>query len=165
MKNDTRHTTDVISASLIMIGMLAGGALLHQAAISEAWIPPVYAEDEEDEEDEDEDEDEGEDEDDEKESKKSETKNIPTYEAVLVTKIITTLDPAFTTDRDGDSLVDGLDPHPTTHEREFFTDDDDDSVPNAFDMHIDEDDFAYYEEENDENGDGILDSYELMAER
>lgn len=95
----------------------------------------------------------------------SKIKNVPIYKTVLVTKIITTLDPIFTTDQDGDSLVDGLDPHPTMHEREYFTDDDDDGVPNVFDKYRDDDDFAYYEEENDENGDGILDSYEFMGER
>jgi hypothetical protein len=93
------------------------------------------------------------------------TKSTPIYKTIFVTKIITTLDPIFKTDKDGDNLVDGLDPHPAVPEREYFTDDDDDSIPNAFDKYPNDDDFAYYEGEKDENGDGILDSYEFMAER
>jgi hypothetical protein len=93
------------------------------------------------------------------------TKIGPIYETIFVTKVITTIDQIFKTDEDGDGLVDGLDPHPTVHEREYFTDDDDDGIPNAFDMYRGDDDFAYYEGEKDENEDGILDSYEFMAER
>lgn len=87
----------------------------------------------------------------------------PVYETVLVEKIITTLDPIFTTDTDKDGIVDGLDPHPTVPEKEYFTDDDNDGVANAFDMHEGEDDFAYYEQENDTNENGILDSYETFS--
>lgn len=126
----------------------------------------AYADDEEDEEDEDEDE--GEDDEGEynaPSTKTTKVKNTPTYKTVLVTKVVTTLDPVFTTDQDGDRIVDGLDPHPRVHEREYFTDIDDDGIANAFDKHSGEDDFAYYEQENDENENGILDSYELMASR
>jgi hypothetical protein len=90
------------------------------------------------------------------------TKSTPTYKTVLVEKVITTLDPIFTSDQDQDGIVDGLDPHPTVHEREYFTDEDNDGIANAFDMHQGEDDFTFYEQENDANGNGILDSYESL---
>lgn len=126
---------------------------------------PVYAAEEEEEEEwEYENEEEEEDEESSSQTLKK-TKSTPIYKTILVTKVITTLDPIFETDKDADGLVDGLDPHPAMHEREYFTDDDDDSIPNAFDKYKDDDDFVYYEGEKDENEDGILDSYEFMAER
>lgn len=91
------------------------------------------------------------------------TKSTPTYKTVYVTKVITTLDPKFTTDTDKDGIVDGLDPHPTIPESEFFTDDDNDGVPNAFDLHPGEDDYAYFEQDQDANGNGILDSFESLG--
>lgn len=161
MEKSIRYTMNRI-ATFFLMAIFAAGGVFGQTAPAEALISPVYAEDEDEEEDEEEEEDEDEYED---EPKSSKTKNIPTYETVLVTKTITTLDPIFTTDQDKDLLVDGLDPHPTVHEQEYFTDDDGDSVPDAFDMHPGDDDFSYYEGENDENGNGILDSYEPMEER
>lgn len=146
---------------------VAGWTKKYFVTASGHLIFSVYAkEDEEDEEREDEeDEYKEEDESEESTSQTVKTKSTPIYKTIFVTKIITTLDPIFKTDKDGDNLVDGLDPHPAVHEREYFTDDDDDSIPNAFDKYPDDDDFAYYEEEKDENRDGILDSYEFMAGR
>lgn len=166
MEKSIQYTMHRI-ATFFLMGIFVAGGAFWQTVSSEVFISPVYAEDEdEDEEEEEEDEDEGEDEDEyEDASKSSKTKNVPIYETVLVTKTITTLDPIFMTDQDGDLLVDGLDPHPTVHEREYFTDDDGDSAPNAFDMHPGDDDFSYYEGENDENRNGILDSYEPLEER
>lgn len=150
-----------IVTALFVMGIFIGGGVFSHAAPTGVLIPLAYAEDD----------DEAEYEDEEGTNEVTspqpipEVKIVPTYETVLVTKIITTLDPIFTTDQDRDQLVDGLDPHPTIHEREYFTDDDDDSVPNAFDRYPDDDDFVYYEEESDENENGILDSYEAVEER
>jgi hypothetical protein len=169
MKNNMPKITYGLAIFIFVTTMVLGGMMHRFAVISQSLVSPVYAEDEgeekyEGEEDEDE-EDEDENKDQSPQTSTSKIKSVPIYKTVLVTKIITILDPIFTTDQDGDNLVDGLDPHPTMHEREYFTDDDDDGVSNAFDRYRDEDDFDYYEQENDENGDGILDSYEFMGER
>ncbi|MFZ2299723.1 MAG: hypothetical protein WAW00_01140 [Candidatus Moraniibacteriota bacterium] len=160
----SRAFRTILSLSVAMI-FSSGGffSAVHQWP---AFIAPAYAEDDEEEDEhEDEEDEEDEHEDDEEPAKTSKVKSAPIYETVFVTKVITTLDPIYATDQDGDKLVDGLDPHPAVPEQEYFTDDDDDSVPNAFDRHPGDDDFAYYEEESDENGDGLLDSYALMGER
>lgn len=148
------------------VAIISWNSVLHQALRGESFVTVAHAEDDEDEYEND----------DNYSSntqpsvtpsstKTTKVKSVPAYKTVLVTKVITTLDPKFTTDRDGDGIVDGFDPHPSVHEREYFTDADDDGVANAFDEHSGEDDYAYYEQENDENQNGILDSYELMASR
>lgn len=119
-------------------------------------------EDEDEEEDEDEDEDEEEDEDD---DKKKETVEVTRYEVRQVVRTVVVLAPEYETDTDGDLLVDGIDPDPKVHQREYFTDTDGDGIPNVFDRHHGEDDFAYYDGEEDADSDGLLDSYERLAER
>lgn len=87
------------------------------------------------------------------------TQDVVEYRAV--TKTVTVTDEAYTTDSDGDLLMDAIDPNPSVRQSEYFTDIDKDSVPNAFDKHHDEDDFAFFDDvETDENNDGILDSYQ-----
>lgn len=166
MKNVFRKITYGFAIFIFVTAMAMGGTIAYFRVVSRSLISSVYAEDDGEEKyDEEEEEEYEKGESEEPTSQTVKTKSVPIYKTVLVTKIITTLDPIFTTDQDGDRLVDGLDPHPTVPEREYFTDDDDDGVSNVFDMYRDEDDFAYYEEENDDNGDGILDSYEFMGER
>jgi|GEM_PF-902109 len=166
-KNFRQKTTWLIILLFSGAALFGWNTSLYQALRGAALaIPLAYAKDDDDEDEyEDERDDEGEYEASLTSTKTTKVKTTPTYKTVLVTKVITTLDPKFTTDQDGDRIVDGLDPHPSVDEREYFTDADDDGIANAFDRHPDEDDFAYYEEENDENGDGVLDSYEFMAER
>lgn len=168
MKNVIRKTA--VSFIILFFATniaIVGLTKIYFATVSWHLILSVYAkEDEEEEEREDEEEEYKEESGNEEQSSQTvKTKSAPIYKTVFVTKIITTLDPIFEIDKDGDRLVDGLDPHPAMHEREYFTDDDDDGIPNAFDKYPDDDDFAYYEEEKDDNEDGILDSYEFMAER
>lgn len=160
-----QHSFFRITLALFLAMATFGGGIFFVSPFTQKIIAPVYADDD-DEEDEHEDEDEDEHRSSTKQSSsKISTKSTPIYKTVLVTKVISTLDPAFKTDQDRDGLVDGLDPHPTVHEKEYFTDDDDDSVPNAFDLHPGEDDFVYYEEESDVNSNGIIDSYESLEQR
>ncbi|MDD2766947.1 MAG: hypothetical protein PHH40_04300 [Candidatus Moranbacteria bacterium] len=149
------------SAILLLIGVSFGGPSLSFQSYIKQIVPVAYADDDEDEDEDDDEEDEDEDYEERYEQKVVKVK--PVYKTVYVEKVVITLDPIFTKDTDRDSIVDGLDPHPTISEKEFFTDDDNDGIANAFDTHKDEDDFAYYEQENDENGNGILDSYEIVA--
>lgn len=125
-------------------------------------------EDEEDEEDDEDEEDEEDEEDDEDEDDASDSRSAQSKETVLTTyrlveKTVTVLDEKFRTDTDGDLLVDGLDPHPTVPEKEYFTDDDEDAVPNALDVYPGEDDFFIFEDTDDQDGDGILDSFQVSA--
>ncbi len=120
-------------------------------------VSVVHADD-----DEDEDEDEEEDKDD---DKKKETVEVTRYEVRQVVRTVVVLAPEYETDTDGDLLVDGVDPDPRVHQREYFTDTDDDGIPNVFDRHHGEDDFAYYDGEDDADSNGLLDSYERLAER
>ncbi|MBP7811521.1 MAG: hypothetical protein KA054_01610 [Candidatus Moranbacteria bacterium] len=119
-------------------------------------------EDEEDEED-DEDEEDGDDEDDASDSRLASSKETVLTTYRLVEKTVTVLDEKFRTDTDGDLLVDGLDPHPTVPEKEYFTDDDEDAVPNALDAHPGEDDFFIFEDTDDQDGNGILDAFQILA--
>lgn len=75
-------------------------------------------------------------------------------ETVLVTP------PAYVSDRDGDSLVDALDPNPDIHQKEFFTDDDGDAIANAYDQFPGLDDLVTFADETDDNQNGIIDRYE-----
>jgi hypothetical protein len=125
----------------------------------------AYAEDDEDE-DEDEDEEDEDDDEEEDEDRQESTSNttsstspskartqvITRYEVRKVTRVIEVTPPEYTTDGDGDGLVDALDPHPTIPETRFFTDTDEDSVPDAFDQHPGEDDFLYLETANPKIG-------------
>lgn len=147
--------------ALVFTGSIFGVGVLQQFSGSDRYdlsvVPIVQAEDDE-EEDEEEDED-----DDERSSPSSsttETQVITTYEVRNVEKTISTLDPKFTEDHDGDGLVDGIDPHMTVNEKEFFTDNDGDSVANALDKYPGIDDFFSYTDEDDANENGILDFYE-----
>lgn len=130
-------------------------------------IDTVFADDDDDDKDEDEDDededDEGEDEDDDREERR-ETISVTRYEVRQVSRVVTVLAPEYEKDTDGDLLVDGIDPNPLVHQREYFTDTDSDGVPNVFDRFSGEDDFAYFEED-DADQDGILDTYERLAER
>jgi len=114
---------------------------------------------EEDEDDDDEDEDESED-----REKRKETIPVTRYEVRQVARVVTVLAPEYGRDTDGDLLVDGIDPNPLIHQKEYFTDADDDGIPNVFDRFSGEDDFSYFEED-DADQDGILDTYERLAER
>jgi hypothetical protein len=153
----------ILFATLLLFGVVwtSGGVFSHQVSSRFSLIPVVSAETEDD----------GNEFDDGGVPAVSSTdttssvkvKSTPTYKKVLVTKVITTLDPQFKTDQDKDGIVDGLDPHPTVSETEFFTDDDNDGVANAFDKHPKEDDYAYFEQDQDANGNGVLDSYEAFA--
>lgn len=120
--------------------------------------------DDDDEDDDDDDDDEDEDEDDDRKEERKETISVTRYEVRQVSRIVTVLAPEYGRDTDSDLLVDGIDPNPLVHQREYFTDTDGDGVPNVFDRFSGEDDFAYFEED-DADRDGILDTYERLAER
>lgn len=158
MKENRKQKTAVfLVGTLFLVVFLGWGHSFRQMLHEGSVISPVYAEDDEDERD-----DEGERGTNDSTATTGETtveKAKPVYKTVYVTKVITTLDPKFTRDIDGDGIVDGLDPHPTIPEKDFFTDDDNDGVPNAFDKHKEEDDYAYFEQDDDTNKDGILDSF------
>lgn len=77
-----------------------------------------------------------------------------------VEETVSVTPPAYLSDRDGDSLVDAIDPNPDTHQREFFTDDDGDSIANAYDQFPGFDDLVTFADETDENKNGIIDRYE-----
>lgn len=81
-----------------------------------------------------------------------------TSEPIQQTQQIVT-DPAYTTDTDGDGLVDAIDPNPTIPQPAFFSDSDGDTIPDAFDAHPGEDDLSFVQD-IDKNGNGILDSFE-----
>lgn len=117
---------------------------------SHAFIGIAFAEEEDEDEDDD---------------KKKETVEVTRYEVRQVVRTVVVLAPEYETDTDGDLLVDGIDPDPRVHQREYFTDTDGDGIPNVFDRHHGEDDFAYYDGEEDADSDGLLDSYERLAER
>lgn len=161
MKKNTRRSIVLSSAALLLALVYGTGIFLERMSYGKVFSSVAYAEDDEN--------DEGDTEDRTASSSNttssSSSSETPTYKTVYVEKVITTLDPIYTTDTDKDGLVDGLDPHPTIPESEYFTDTDGDGVPNAFDKHHDEDDFAYFEEETDTNNNGILDSYESSNER
>ncbi|MFZ2187195.1 MAG: hypothetical protein WAV46_01020 [Candidatus Moraniibacteriota bacterium] len=163
MGKNIRQTTSAFSATVLLLALLVSGNISSRHILYDGvTVSVAHAEDDEDEyEGED-----GKDDNDSSSASSSSTtkaKSTPTYKTVLVTKVIMTLDPIFTTDQDQDGIVDGLDPHPAVSEREYFTDDDNDGIANAFDAHQGEDDFTYYEQENDTNGNGILDSYESLG--
>jgi len=123
----------------------------------------ALADDDEEDEEDDEDEEDGDDEDDASDSRSAQSKETVLTTYRLVEKTVTVLDEKFRTDTDGDLLVDGLDPHPTVPEKEYFTDDDEDAVPNALDVYPGEDDFFIFEDTDDQDGDGILDSFQVSA--
>jgi len=159
-KNRKQKTAVFLAVTFFLVVFFGSGNSFRQIMHEDIVISSAHADDE----------DEGDEEDDNftiptasTSSDATTVKTKPTYKTVLVTKVITTLDPMFTTDTDKDDIVDGLDPHPTISEKEFFTDDDDDSITNAFDIHKGEDDFAYYEQDNDTNENGILDSFESLG--
>ena len=142
-----------------LVGRDGGGGYPH--------VGVVLADDDDDEDDEDEDEDEDdedEDDDDDYREEKKETISVTRYEVRQVSRVVTVLAPEYEKDTDGDLLVDGIDPNPLVHQKEYFTDADGDGVPNVFDRFSGEDDFAYFEED-DADQDGILDTYERLAER
>lgn len=148
----------------LLVTFTSWGSAFRQMVYENVMVSSVYAEDdEEDEEDEEDDDNYSATTDTSSSSTSTKTKSTPTYKTVYVTKVITTLDPKFTTDTDKDGIVDGLDPHPTISEIEFFTDDDNDGIPNAFDTHPGEDDYAYFEQDQDANNNGILDSFESLG--
>jgi hypothetical protein len=128
-------------------------------------LTDVYAKSSEEREDEDKEEDDERDEEREDDDKEyyetttTETVLTPTPVTEPVTQYITSVEPGYNTDTDGDQLVDAIDPDPTIPQSEFYTDDDKDSVPNAFDKHKGEDDLSYTDFQ-DLNSNGILDSLE-----
>ncbi len=77
-----------------------------------------------------------------------------------VSQVVMVTPEEYLTDRDGDLLVDALDPNPDVHQRQFFTDDDGDSVANAYDSFPGEDDLVMLGSETDDNRNGIIDRYE-----
>lgn len=84
-----------------------------------------------------------------------------TYTVVEKVSQVVMVTPAeYLSDRDGDLLVDALDPNPDTHQREYFTDSDGDSVANAYDAFPGQDDLVTFGSETDENANGIIDRYE-----
>lgn len=123
----------------------------------------ALADDDEEEDEEDEEEEDGDDEDDASDSRLASSKETVLTTYRLVEKTVTVLDEKFRTDTDGDLLVDGLDPHPTVPEKEYFTDDDEDAVPNALDAHPGEDDFFIFEDTDDQDGNDILDAFQILA--
>ena len=130
------------------------------------YISVVSAEDDEDgEEEEDEEDDEDRDDDQKKGTASTETQYVTVthYEVRYVPRTVVVIPDEYRSDRDGDALVDALDPDPDTHQREYFTDDDNDTDPNVFDRHKDEDDFAYFDSMYDTNDDGIIDDFESLA--
>lgn len=82
------------------------------------------------------------------------------YETRQVEKMVVVTPEEYRTDRDGDELVDAIDPDPAVHQREYFTDTDGDAVPDAFDRHHDEDDLSFFESGGDLDSNGIVDAYE-----
>ncbi|MEP7162422.1 MAG: hypothetical protein ABI747_01520 [Candidatus Moraniibacteriota bacterium] len=93
-----------------------------------------------------------------KKSSKPIIKNIIEYRPV--TKTVSVIEPAFTTDTDSDGLVDGMDPDPQIDQHQYFTDDDSDGMPNVWDQYPNEDDFSYLDEASDVNHNGLIDMYE-----
>ncbi len=159
--------------SLALLGV--GGSIFwypEAQNVADVLSPGVVLADDEDEDDEDEEEsDENEDDendDDEKEGTKISFQEsvVTTYRTTyqLVEKTVTTLDEKFKIDTDGDLLVDGLDPHPTTPESAYFTDDDEDAVSNAWDAYPGKDDFFVFDDEADQDHDGLIDAL-LMETR
>lgn len=153
-----------IDYSLLILMFLLGLSVLGLHQVLKFTEPTrVYAEREDEDEEHEEDEDEDEDEDDHDEDQKIEyvTEEVEVEEPVqnaapVVTKQIA---PGFSTDTDGDGLVDAIDPHPTINEKLFFTDSDGDTVPDALDQHPNEDDYSYMEF-TDSNSNGISDDVE-----
>lgn len=154
-----------IALSLFGFGVLA----IRSAHPSRSfWGGVVWAEDDDNSEEEGEPEPEDGDED---ETPAQKSKGAPATPAVSplrrtvqyqpVTRTVTVTDPGYDTDSDGDELVDALDPDPTRHQKEYFTDSDEDAIADAYDRYPGEDDFAYVEGESDENGNGLIDAYEL----
>ncbi|NTW75519.1 MAG: hypothetical protein HGB34_01325 [Candidatus Moranbacteria bacterium] len=82
------------------------------------------------------------------------------YETRQVEKTVVVTPEEYRTDRDGDGLVDAIDPDPSVHQWEYFTDTDGDAVPDAFDLHHDEDDLSFFENGDDLDSNGIVDAYE-----
>lgn len=122
------------------------------------------ADDDDDDDEDEDDEDDDEDEEEEDREERKETISVTRYEVRQVSRVVTVLAPEYGRDTDGDLLVDGIDPNPLVHQKEYFTDTDGDGVPNVFDRFSGEDDFAYFEED-DADRNGILDTYERLAER
>jgi hypothetical protein len=81
----------------------------------------------------------------------TETKSIPVK--------VVTIAPEYSTDTDGDKLVDAIDPNPDVPQEKYFTDSDSDGVPDAFDQYPDANDF-YITADSDDDGNGISDSIE-----
>lgn len=77
-----------------------------------------------------------------------------------VSQVVMVTPEEYLSDRDGDLLVDALDPNPDVHQREYFTDDDGDSVANAYDSFPGSDDLVMLGSETDDNQNGIVDRYE-----
>jgi hypothetical protein len=157
-----KRNKNILIFFLILISVvLLGVHNLEKKHLQIAQLTRVYAED--DEEDDREREEENDEWDDE-ESTIQQTQSLiaPTItlqpQTYIETKVI---DPAFTTDTDGDKLVDAIDPNPLVPQWEFYTDDDGDSVPNAFDKYLNENDF-FYQQNVDVNANGILDSFENL---
>lgn len=96
--------------------------------------------------------------DDEEKSTETVTRTYTVMEQFEETVLVTP--PAYLSDRDGDSLVDAIDPNPDTHQKEFFTDDDGDSIANAYDQFPGLDDLVTFADETDENENGVIDRYE-----
>lgn len=94
-------------------------------------------------------------------SAKAVTTYVTKYETRQVSKVVTVTPPEYGTDTDGDGLVDAIDPDPNRPQKDYFTDSDGDSVPDAYDRHPGEDDLAYVESGTDQNGNGIVDAYEI----
>ena len=136
----------VLGVSVFMLGDAP------RLPVSTAWADDY--EDEDDEEDDDR-------EDEKKSSSKQETvtRTYTVIQKVPQTVVVTPVE--FLSDRDGDLLVDALDPDPDTHQREYFTDDDGDRVANVNDRYPGRDDFSIFEDGTDVNANGIVDSYEF----
>lgn len=95
---------------------------------------------------------------DDKETTETVTRTYTVIEQVEETVLVTP--PAYLSDRDGDNLVDALDPNPDVHQKEFFTDDDGDAIANVYDQFPGLDDLVTFADETDENQNGIIDRYE-----
>lgn len=92
--------------------------------------------------------------------KKTETRTYTVIEQVI--QKVTVTPPEFLSDRDGDQLVDALDPDPDHPQSEYFTDDDSDGIANIADQFPGQDDLSVFTNETDANDNGIIDSYEQL---
>lgn len=149
----------IMSSSLVFVLLFGQNLSISSWAIPVASAAEEASEDERSEDEGSEERSEsGSNDEDEEETEETITRTYTVIEKVQQVVMVTP--EAYLADRDGDLLVDALDPNPDTHQRQYFTDDDGDSVANAYDTFPGQDDLATFGSETDDNANGIIDRYE-----